>query len=128
MKRFNYHHPVYRAARAESFARTEGWCAYCGRDKAQHAHHWRGYEPGSYLPEDQTTADELIPLCIPCHERATDIRRGSIKPVAADINALFGPDPEYIEKGVPLKVTVNINPGKSSIKGMISRFMSIFGK
>ena len=72
---FDYYHPVYRKARVESFKRTGGWCSYCGRVKAEHAHHWRGYEPGSYKKEEETTADELVPLCKNCHKWATYIRQ-----------------------------------------------------
>ena len=72
---FDYSHPKYLAAKRQAFERTEGWCAYCGRERAEHAHHWRGYEPGSYLSEERTTANELIPLCVACHDYASKIRK-----------------------------------------------------
>ena len=73
-RRFNYQDETYLAAKKEAFRRTYYWCAYCGRARAEEAHHWRGYEAGPYLAEKHTTADELIPLCGLCHEFATFIR------------------------------------------------------
>ena len=88
-RRFNYQDETYLAARDEAFRRTDGWCAYCGRERAEHAHHWKGYEAGPYLAEEQTTANELIPLCSLCHDFATFIRSNSRStPIRVDQEAI----------------------------------------
>ena len=76
-RRFNSYHPTVRKAREEAIKRSEGWCQFCGLEKAEEGHHWRGYAGGDYLPEEKTTADEFIGLCYSCHKIATAIRRRS---------------------------------------------------
>ena len=74
--RFNYQHPTYLHAREEAFLRSGGWCQFCGLFPAEHSHHWRHPKgSGPYLPEAQTTADELTALWERCHEHATTLRR-----------------------------------------------------
>lgn len=70
-KPFNYNGMTYKAARTESFARSGGSCQCCGVRFAVEAHHWRM----RYLPEPQTTSEELTALCLPCHKEATEERK-----------------------------------------------------
>ena len=73
---FDYSHPVYRDARRLAIKRSEGWCQFCGINRATQGHHWRGYKAGNYKPENETTSDDLIGLCDDCHTIATAIRKG----------------------------------------------------
>lgn len=67
--------PKYLQARQQAFARSNGWCQFCGRNRAEEAHHWQGYEAGKYAHPQSTKSDELIALCKPCHIIATRIRQ-----------------------------------------------------
>ena len=68
---FDYHDPVYLAARKAAFARSDGKCQLCGQQPAVEAHHWAV----DYPPAHKTTADDLTALCSECHFIATTIRR-----------------------------------------------------
>lgn len=70
--KFDYNHPVYRAARAEAFARSNGKCQLCGKRDAVEAHHWAW---PNYPDESETTADDLTAVCLICHEIVTALRR-----------------------------------------------------
>ena len=65
------HHPVYRRARDEAFARSRGVCQGCGQQPAVEVHHWAL----QYPPAHATTADDLIALCADCHRLTTSLRR-----------------------------------------------------
>ena len=70
--RFNgRHHPVYRRARDEAFARSRCVCQGCGQQPAVEVHHWAH----QYPPAHATTADDLIALCADCHCFTTTLRR-----------------------------------------------------
>ena len=68
---YNYKHPTYIAARAESFSRSGGICQSCGRRAATEAHHWAL----TYPPAEDTTANDLTALCKSCHWLITSARR-----------------------------------------------------
>ncbi len=70
-KKFNYKHPVYLAASKAAFARSDGTCQLCGQQPAVEAHHWAV----DYPPPEETTADDLTPLCFDCHVILTTLRR-----------------------------------------------------
>ena len=72
---FDYTHPNYLQARQEAFKRSNGWCQFCGRRKAEEAHHWRGYESGYYPSAEKTVGNDLTALCKTCHDLATDVRQ-----------------------------------------------------
>ena len=61
---FDYQHPAYRAAAAETKAGSRGRCRFCGRKALLQAHHW-GRPP--YRPPHETTAHDLTALCLYCH-------------------------------------------------------------
>lgn len=71
---FNYQHPTFIKAKEKAFSRSEGVCQFCGLEEARHAHHWRGYTEKHYLPEEETTADEITGLCEQCHRIASAIK------------------------------------------------------
>ena len=63
--------PDYKLARAESFKRTRGKCAFCGSADATDGHHWALVYP----KPGECIADDITPLCRICHEMATTLRR-----------------------------------------------------
>ena len=62
--------PGYRRAREEAFRRSGGLCQFCGRRRAQEAHHWALRYPA----DDEVTADDLTAVCRRCHWLATLLR------------------------------------------------------
>lgn len=68
---FDYNHEVYLRAKAEAFARSGLVCQFCGQGPAEEAHHWQQI----YDKEEETTANHLTALCVPCHALAGLLRR-----------------------------------------------------
>lgn len=82
-----------RLAREMAMKRTNGLCGLCGISEAEECHHW-----GLLYPkEKRLTADDLTPLCKPCHTIATYIRRlhqhgqlGDVEDFHTALEALVG--------------------------------------
>ena len=65
-----YRTPAYLTARSQAFARFKGRCVSCG-EPADEAHHY-----SKHYPDVNTeTVDDLVPLCVLCHEFATFLRK-----------------------------------------------------
>ena len=70
MNKVDYKHPTYLKARRGAFKRSAGICQFCGYFEAELAHHWAV----EYPAEEDTTADDLTALCVPCEIIARELR------------------------------------------------------
>ncbi len=61
----------YEIARIQAILRSHGRCQFCGSRMRDETHHWAR----EYPPEEDTTGNDLIALCKPCHDIATELRR-----------------------------------------------------
>ena len=59
----------YKKARLAAFARSDGWCVFCGGKRAVDAHHW------CYPPAEMLHENHLTPLCRACHDIANGLQK-----------------------------------------------------
>ncbi len=62
---------TYEIARIQATLRSHGRCQSCGSRMWDQTHHWAR----EYPPEEDTVGNDLIALCKPCHDIATELRR-----------------------------------------------------